>query len=234
MFKFLTFICIAFLIAMQTCFAQSEVVDSLRASFDHMYGLDVILTNGRKYYADSKPVIGHPFWRNDSIFTGDLTISGRKFSDRQLKYNLAEQEFILFYKNSNGQDEQVILPSEAIDSVRIGKYLFIPNKHPEIKESFVQSIYSRKLNCYISWHKELTFNSTGVNTGYKYTKETRTYYLLRDNQVYPFSNRSTFLKAFPKDARGNIRQYFRKHLFNFKELDGGTLKMLLSYCEKII
>lgn len=220
-------------LSVQPLLGQTELVDSLRNKFDQMYGLDVVLTNGRKYFPDSNPVVGHPFWRNNDFFLGDITISGKTYFSRKLKYDLNKQDFILFYRNLNGQDEQIILPNAEIDSVRTTGYLFIPNRNQEIRQRFVQLLYSGKLSCYIGWHKELEFNTTGVTTGYKYNKESRTYYLVRNDQVHRFTNKSSFLKIFSGHEKNNIRRYLKSSNIKFRKIDDYQLRNLLEYSDKL-
>jgi hypothetical protein len=206
----------------------------LHADFDKAYGLDVLLNNGKKYFPFGNPVIGHPFWRSDNSFSGDITVSGKTFKNQQLKYNLHRQEFMLTYTNFNGQQGQIILNNLVIDSVRVEKYLFIPNKLPVIREQFVQLIYQGKLSCYIGLSKELKFNSTGVNTGYKYTDANRTNYIVLNGIVHRFKKRSTFLGIFYGKNKAEIRKYLSSHRLRFRNIDENDLRKLVTYCEETI
>lgn len=215
-------------------FGQSTPVDSLRVDFDKMYGLDVLLHNGRKYFSDNKPVKGHPFWRSKEPFLGDVTVSGKTFRNVRLMYNINRQEFILDYSDFNGQQIQIILNSEIIDSVKTGTFLFESRKYQEIKQPFVQLVYQKKLSCFIGWYKELNFNSTGNNVGYKYSDDNCIYYLIYKGVVYQFTNKSSFLNVFPVKERLLIRKYLSANRIKFKKLDEGSLKKLIHYCEEIV
>ncbi len=215
-------------------FGQNLPVDSLRADFDKMYGLDVLLNNGKRYFPDNKPVIGYPFWRTNDPFLADITISEKTFKDQSLKYNLEKQEFLLFYTNFNGQQGQIILNSSAIDSVNAQTFKFIPNKYPEIKQPFVQMIYQGRLSCYIGWYKELKINNNGIKAGYQHSDDYHKYYLVYKGSVYRFSNKSTFLRIFDTTERVSIRKYLSSNRFRFKNVDDNNLRKLIIYCEKII
>ncbi len=214
--------------------AQIEPIDSLHADFDKAYGLDVLLNNGRKYYPDSNPVTGHPFWKSEDSFRGKLTIKGKTFFDQQLKFNLHKQEFLLIYLNLNGQEGQIILNSEVIDSVRTGTVLFVPNKNPEIEQNFIQLIHHGKLDCFIGWYKELKFNRIGVNIGYMYTSDRRKYYLVNNGVLYPFTGKSAFLRIFEGIQRSAIRKYMSSKRFRFKNMDENELRKLIIYSEKTV
>ncbi|HEY3388789.1 MAG TPA: hypothetical protein VGK38_04400 [Prolixibacteraceae bacterium] len=231
--KTILFICIVFFVV-RTSWGQNEPIDSLRADFDKLYGLDVLLTNGKKYFPDSNPVIGHPFWRSKDSFSADLTISGRTFKGQSIKYNLNKQEFLLLYTNYNGQQGQIILNTSAIDSVNTGMYRFVPSVFPEIKQQFVQLIHQGHLSCYIGWYKELKFNTLGPYAGYEYTKDFRTYYVLYNGRVYHFTNKSSFLRIFNQKERASIRKYISSNRFRFRKMNEYNLRKLIVYCDKTV
>ncbi|MFY9151359.1 MAG: hypothetical protein WAO52_05030 [Prolixibacteraceae bacterium] len=206
----------------------------MRTEFDKLYGLDVLLNNGKKYFPDSNPVTGHPFWRSDKPFLADLTIHGKTFPNESLRYNIFKQEFVLLYTNLNGQKDQIILNSEGIDSVRIDDILIVPNTYPEIKQKFIQQIYNGQLISFVGWYKELQFNRTGVNIGYMYLKDNHVNYLIHQGVVHRFSGRSSFLSIFSGYKRALIRKYLSSKHIRFKKMETNDLKDLLRYCEKTV
>lgn len=214
---------------------QTLPLDSLRADFDKLYGLDVLLNNGKKYFPDKNPIIGHPFWRSTDSFLADVTISGRTFKDQSLKYNLDKQDFLLVYTNYNGQQGQIILNTSVIDSVNGQSFCFVPNKYPEIKQQFVQPIYQGRLSCYIGWYKELKISSiNGIKSGYQFSDDLHKNYLIYRGAVYRFSNKSSFLRIFNKEERVSIRKYFSVNRFVFRDLDDNKLKKIIAYCDEIL
>lgn len=216
-------------------YGQSMSTDSLRADYDKLYGLDVLLNNGKKYFPDKNPIVGHAFWKSKDSFLADVTISGRTFKNQSIKYNLDKQEFLLIYTNFNGQQGQIILNTSVIDSV-IGRYFsFIPNKYPEIKQQFVQLIYQGRLSCYIGWYKELKISSiNGVKSGYEFSDDFHKNYLVYKGTVYRFSNKSSFLRIFNKTERSSIRKYFSANRIILRSLDDIKLKKLIDYCDEIL
>jgi len=227
-------ICV-FLFITSMGYGQTLPVDSLRADFDKLYGLDVLLNNGKKYFPDKNPIIGHPFWRSTDTFLADVTISGKTFKDQSLKYNLDKQDFLLVYTNYNGQQGQIILNTSVIDSVNGRSFSFVPNKYPEIKQQFVQLIYQGRLSCYIGWYKELKISSiNGTKSGYEFSDDFHKNYLVYKGTVYRFSNKSSFLRIFNKTERVSIRKYFSANRFIFRNLDDNKLRRLIIYCEEIL
>lgn len=231
--RIILFICVILFIAGKG-YGQTLPVDSLRAEFDKLYGLDVLLNNGKKYFPEINPIIGHPFWRSKDPFWADLTLSGKTFKDQSLKYNLDKQEFILIYTNFNGQQGQIILNTSVIDSVNGRSFSFVPNKYPEIRQQFVQLIYQGRLSCYIGWYKELKVSSNGTKRGYQFSDDCHKYYLVYRGTVCKFSNKSSFLRIFDKAERNSIRKYFSNNRVTFKSLDANNLKKLIAYCDEIL
>lgn len=231
--KTILFICVV-LFVVRTSWGQNGSIDSLRADFDKLYGLDVLLTNGKKYFPDNNPVIGNPFWRSNDPFLADLTISGKTFKNQSIKYNLNKQEFLLFYTNYNGQQGQIILNTSVIDSVNTAMYKFIPNVYPEINQQFVQLIHQGHISCYIGWYKELKFNTMGPYAGFEYTKDFRMPYLIYNGKVYHFTNKSSFLRIFNLKERASIRKYISSNRFRFRKMDESNLRKLIAYCDKTV
>jgi len=224
------FVCIV-LCFVHNGWSQSKSIDSLRIEFDKSYGLDVLLHNGKKYFPNNNPVIGYPYWKNKDSISGDITISGKTFKDQQLKYDINRQEFVLFYFNFNGQSSQIILNVSSIDSVNIGKCLFIPNSYPKIHQQFIQLVYQGDLSCYIGWYKELKLNTIGARPGFEYTKDLRLNYLVSKGSVNQFTNRYSFLQIFNPKERVSIRKYLKDNGLRFKAMNVNDLKKLIIFCE---
>ena len=232
--KIILFVCVVLCFSGQVS-GQISSVDSLRADFDKLYGLDVLLNNGKKYFPDKNPIIGHAFWKSKDPFLADVTISGKTFTNHKLKYNLDKQEFILVYTNFNGQQGQIILNASVIDSIKGLSFCFIPNKYPEIKQQFVQMIYQGRLSCYIGWYKELKISSiNGIRSGYVFSDDFHKNYLVYKGTVCRFGDKSSFLRIFNKTERVSIRRYLSANRFTFKGLDDKKLRKLIAYCDEIL
>lgn len=210
---------------------QSLSVDSLRIRYDEAYGLDALLTNGKKYIPQNNAVKGHPFWKSEDVFPATITVSGRTFTHQWLKYDLNNQQFVLFYTNYNGQPGQIILHHPVIDSVRMENSLFIPNRHPLIRQPFVQQIHKGKLSCTIAWSKDLTLNNMGHQAGYQYSKQHAQYYLHYKESDYRFNSKSSFLRIFNPMERAEIRKYISSHHLKFKKMNDQQLRDLIIFCE---
>jgi hypothetical protein len=233
MYKIL-FISCFLLLAACVSWGQSESIDSLRNEFDKLYGSDVILSNGRKYFPESISAKGNPFWREQNAFRANVTVLGVKFPNQQLKYDIHKQKFILLHQGMSGQQSQILLNTSFIDSVRTEDILFVRNPYQEINQPFIQVIYQGSVSCVVSLKKDLDFTNIGVNTGYGYSKEIRTYFLIINNSVYEFDSKSGFVKAFPPANRAVIRNQISLLQLKFKKLNEIKLRQLVEFCNRTI
>ena len=213
---------------------QSSSVDSLRTRYDESYGLDALLTNGKKYIPQDQAVKSHPFWKSEDVFSAIITVSGRTFSNQQLKYDLNKQQFVLFYTNYNGQPGQIILHNRMIDSISMGNSLFIPNSNPMIRQPFVQLIRKGMLTCTIAWSKDLVLNNMGQNAGYQYSKQHSQFYLNYNGSDHRFNNKSSFLRIFNPKERADIRKYLSSNRLKFKKMNDHDLRALIIFCEQTL
>ena len=214
-------------------FGQSQKIDSVYQKFDRMYGLDPDLHNGKKFIPDA-PSSGNPFWGSEGSFCGDITLSGKTFKNQQLRYNISKQNFLLLYPESNGQKCQIVLNSALVDSVRSGKDLFVRNPCPETGSQFVKEIYRGRLHCFIVLEKKLELSQFGSNTGYSYSEETRTNFLLYKKQVRQFKREASFVRIFPKGKRAVIRNKISGLRIKFRKLDDGLLRQLVVFCDHTV
>lgn len=214
----------------QTTAGQERFIDSLRNEYDELYGSDIILNNGRKYFPTTTQAKGHPFYSQEG-FIGSITVNGKKFADQNLKYEINKQLFLLNYLDRNNQNCLLILNNAFIDTVRTTDAVFIRNNYTEIKQPFVQQIYDGQLKCLVAIHKELDFTSMGVNTGYSYSKALKSYYLVFDGKVYQFSNKASFLKIFPALIKTPIRARISQLQLKFRSIDDKKLNELVEFCD---
>jgi len=214
-------------------FGQSQKIDSVYQKFDLMYGLDSDLHNGKKFIPDA-PSSGNPFWGSEGLFYGDITLSGKTFRNQKLKYNISKQDFLLLYTDGNGQKYQIVLNSALVDSVRSGTDLFVRNPYPETGSQFVKEIYRGRLHCFIALEKKLELSPLGPNTGYSYSEETRTNFLIYKKQIQQFKREASFVRIFPKGKRAVIRSEISRLRIKFRKLDDGLLRQLVVFCDHTV
>lgn len=216
------------------CLGQSVKLTELHEDFDKAYGLNTHLYNGKKYYRENRDAIGHPFWIQEEAFSGSLSVSGRVYSDLQIKYELHKQIFILEYKEYSGAQQAIILNNQSIDSVMINERVFIKNPFGEIDNEFIQQVYPGKFSAYISHSKEFLFQNVGVQSGYKYSKEIKKPFIVINDNILAFGSRRSFLQIFPDQKRKEIKQYISSQRIRMKKLQDDQFRELIIVCNNIV
>jgi len=68
--------------------------------YDHVYGLDPALYNGRIYtYAAPRNTTGDPFLSGADYCKGHITIEGKIYDGLNLNYDIFNQQILLKYDN---------------------------------------------------------------------------------------------------------------------------------------
>lgn len=215
-------------------FGQISRIDSLRNEYDQLYGLDMLLYNGKKYFSDFNPIQGHPFWGRNDYFKGDIYLKGKVFRNNLLKYDLLKQEFILSYTSNGEQHHPIVLTSALIDSIRTQDAIFVQNNYPEIPQTFVQKIHQGKVSCYISWIKTKYEKLYNNYVRIAVSKEKKDYYLVLDSRANSFHNEKTFVKVFSKKNQKKIKKYLNDNKIRFKGISDKELEQLVLFSESLI
>jgi hypothetical protein len=233
MLRNVLFFCLLLLIG-GNLFGQRLNIDSLRTEYDQLYGQDMQLYNGRKYFSELNPVQGHVFWRSSEYFTGDIYLHGKKYPGNQLKYNLITQQFVLAYSVNQEQHHPIILINSLIDSIRTDDILFVKNLYPEIPQPFVQQIYRGKISCYAGIYKDIFEKFKGDIIRQAITADKKNYYLVVSSKVNRFHNTKTFVKSFPSKNRKAIKAQLSSQKLKIKRMSDQELSKLVKLCGELM
>ena len=234
MFRILIFILLLCLFSF-VVFGQKSNIQNLREEYDKQYGLDVLLHNGKKDNLYYKKYGSHPFLFSEHAFEADLVLSGERFNNKRVKYNLEKQEFLLLFENYKGASLQIVLIPEVIDSIISNNAVFVKSPSAKIKYQFVQVIYSGDIQCYIAWHKYLIFKGKEAGpSGYAYLRERKHLFIVNDNIVFRIDKKKDLLKAFDREYKADIRKYIVKNGPKFKKMSNPQLKGLIIHCEQLL
>ncbi len=215
-------------------FSQSiRPVLMYKLRYDSLYGTDPLLFNGIKYFPEHTVTRGFPWWKDDRPMTADIVYSGRSYENLQIRYNLYSQQFILEYADRYGALKQILLNRLKIDSVFIEDGLFVKNRFSDIKAPFLQVIHEDKISCYFTLEKTYRFDNSGIDTGYEYSDEKLTSYVVKSGKAYVFNGRSGFLKLFQKDKRKLIRSYIKENGIKVGRRIPADLTRLCIFCNKL-
>lgn len=228
----LLFVAVYFLFTLPSAFCQTKTAEQ-HQEFDRVYGLNPELYNGRKYYRDNYGALGHPYWINEEAFPATLSSEGQYYPDLRIKYELNKQFFILEFRDYHNALQMIILNDYAIDTVFINGAVFIKNSFVEIRNKFIQLVHSGYYSAYISHTKQFLYQGVGVQTGHKYSEEIKEHFLVSDNKVFIFKNKSGFLRVFKKEDRKEIKSFISSNNIKFRKLGDGQFKNLVEHCNQV-
>ncbi len=209
----------------QTTSAQTDLLAFIREK----HGPDPGLINGIQFTNRYYRVKEHPFYRGEGSSRGTVTVSGRKYEDVLLNYDLYAQQVILEYQGRNSGVGKIILVTPHVDAFSLEGDYFEKRSLTEEGPLFYQVITADGVSLYIHWSKLMVPNSNDLHYTYYFSKAGRDYLLEFEGSLHPFSGPSSFKSIFRGEARKQVRKYLRQHRFKFREAGSGKLAGLLGF-----
>lgn len=200
----------------------------LKDYFDHSYGADYNLLNGKKYYRLYFNTIGHPFFNEDQFTKGSLLINGVLYEDVLIKYDIYNKQVVLQRNGQWGQIEQLILTKEFIDEFTLDGKLFRKMSFPETGTRFFQIVNTGEAPCFLLWGKTMSIEGATLIT--HFTQQKGEIYLLVSDQLNLIRNISSLIEIFGKQNSREIRRFKRRHKVSFRKVSDESLRELVNYC----
>ena len=191
------------------------------------YGLDQELLNGIQFVNRYKRCLGHPYFTEDRLEDGSLTIRGSVYGDLLLKYNLVTQDLELEYLNSQGMTNRIIVIADFVENFRYGRYQFLKLEMEDGEEKYYQVINTDQFTCFVHWFKNIVPVVNNINYAEECTDANRVFWLEREGEVDIFRNRREFIALFPDEYRKAIRKKFSRDMFRFSNTSPENLEHIL-------
>lgn len=201
----------------------------MRDYYNRSYGSDYNLLNGRQYNLLYSSV-SHPFFNSDRYRPGTLVLNTASYAGIPINYDIYKQQVVLQYTTYTGQPNQLVLNPELLDRFGLDGKEFIKLTFPGTGSSFYQVVRSGEISCYLHWEKKLFQSSTSSNTPYKYTKQFRKVYVVKEGQLFPVGNRASFTGLFDKVHEKEISRYLRREKIRLGKASDQSLGLLMDYC----
>jgi hypothetical protein len=191
------------------------------------HGLDLNLVNGILYYDKYKNVLNHPFYSGEEFLTGSVVISGIRYKDVQINYDIYSQYLVLEYPDFSGSSYSIIISPEHTDAFDFDgnsfKKLILDDRGP----LFYQLIKVNGLICYIHWKKKKTTRSY-QSTDF-FTETEQGCFLDYYGNISPFSNRRNFVSLISGVPQKEIIRYIRKKGIQLSDATPEQLEDLLQF-----
>ncbi len=210
---------------------KEETVNQVNLSsyIQEKHGPDQEIINGRLYYNKYYRILNHPFYNEEYTHNGSATLSGKRFPDVMLKYDIYKQCLILEYLGTNESRNKIFLSPDQTDAFELGEYYFEKLVLDERDAVFYQVIGSNSVRCFIHWRKEILVSNNNTKYAEFFSDPKRIYFAEYNEEVYPFRNRKTFASPLSGITKREISKYMRSHSISFRDASPEQLESLLKF-----
>lgn len=222
---------------MQLWGQEISVANEASRFAEEVYGLfqpDQQLVNGTQYVNRYPRCLGHPYFGENELQSGSLTLSVNKFDDLLLKYDLVTQDLELEYTHGVGMTNRIIVVPDFVEEFTIGPYYFRKMQKGDSIMRYYQIVSMPAFTCYTYWYKKLIPVIDNLNYLNECTDADRIYWLERDGNVNGFWNRKSFLSLFPESSRREIRKMISRYQIPLNRATVEELVLILKETSQII
>jgi hypothetical protein len=200
------------------------------------YGFDQVLFNGVIFEDEYLKKVGHQFFPDDKLYTGTLMYRGTEYKRIEMKYDICNQQLILYLKH-NYLTVGIVPSNDFIATFSLGDKIF--SKYCfEGEPRFYEVVFdSDKLECLYYWSKKVQgIPGSGVLNYYHYefTDSKRKCYLKLNGSFEKYSNNRSFTDLFPPETRNMIRQYIITNHIKVAKSSDERITGLLTYCNSLL
>jgi len=177
-------------------------------------------------------VENHPYYRSDKPLHGFVILSGKRFDNVQIQYDIFEEYLILEYQERSGRFNKIILNPATTDAFQLDGDYFEKLTLDKKGLLFYQVIKENGATCYIHYRMNLRNVKDAIrgnqNTQYFSTRK-RTYYLFFDGEFNSFRNRLSYASLFSGVTKKEIRKFMRHNKIRFSDATPEELAGLLEF-----
>ncbi len=200
------------------------------------YGFDQVLVNGVIFEDKYREKVGHQFFPEDKLYTGTLMYRGKEYKRIEMKYDICNQQLILYIKH-NYLTVGFVPSNDFISTFSLGdkifsKYLFDGGPR------FYQVVFdTEKLECLYYWSKQVQETDNGGNLSYyrhEFTDSKKKSYLKLNGSFENYTNNRSFTDLFPHDTKAMVRQYIKTNHIKIAKSSDEKIAELLTYCNYLL
>ncbi len=191
---------------------------------DRALGSNQELINGIQFTNQYIRSEGQPYWIDGGFKTGSICINDHWFEQLQLRYNLFSQKLELGYLTPEGFMNQIITVPENISAFILEGYIFRRLLIGKEAAFYYQAVSWGATTCYIRWSKDLLGSRS---SGTSFSHINRKYWMQQEDQWISFTNQRTFLRAFPKELKSDLKKLLRQQDYIFQDASTGEMVEML-------
>jgi hypothetical protein len=199
------------------------------------YGVDQVLVNGVIYTDLYWRKEGHQFLGEDRLYTGSLVFRGIDYEGLEMKYDICNQQLIVFPGTSSLQ-QGIIPPHDFINDFNLeGRHFSKLDFQGEPR--YYQVVFdSDNLKCLYHWSKQAMESAGSENyryLHYEFTVDKKRSFLYINGSYEPYSKNSSFIDLFPADIRSGIRHFMKANRIKVSRCSDERMTELMTYCNTL-
>ena len=192
-----------------------------------------VLLNGRIWHNQYSKAVGDQFFLSATFFLkGSVTYNGRKFSDLDIQYDIANDELIL----KIGSYPVIIMNKEMVDSfslhfgIRNYHIINTGNDTSGVLKGYVNVLYDGPTALYTKYTKKIL--PLAVDGRYDLFIQEHRIYLRKGTEVEPVAGKRRFFELLA-DKKKEIRHFIKSGRVKVKQKDPETFVPVLKYYDSI-
>ncbi len=198
------------------------------------YGTDQVLLNGRQFVNHYQQCLGHPYFIENRLSKGALTIRGKVYRNLSLNYDLVTQDLELEYTSRKGMNNRIIIIPDFVEHFQYGNYEFRKLDMGDGEMRYYQVVPTDPFTCFVHWYKNLVPVSNNIHYLEECSDARRVYWLEFEGKVSRFRDRKGFVSLFPGIYQREIRKHLGREMFRFRNATPESLVKMMDEISKLV
>ena len=195
-------------------------------------GDDYLILNGKVWKNLYLGVKGNPYFLSGEYLTGDITFNGRIFRDKTFKYDIYNDEIVLWVNSST----IITLNKEMVSEFDIN---YLNNKYHVVNmgedstsviRGYVNVYYDGPTALYVKYRKEIEI--LAVDNKYDLFVPLHRIYIRKDDGLLQVSGRRGLFKLL-SDKKTELRSFVKQNKLNVTKSEPQSFIPVLEYYDKL-
>lgn len=171
---------------------------------------NLALCNGRLWINTYYKIKGDPYFMAGEFLSGSVTFNGKVFPDQKLKYDIYNDEIILWVNPVT----TIILNKEMVEGVNLNyqnkayKVINIGDDSASVIKGLVNVYYDGTTTLFVKYKKMI--DPLAVDKMYDIFYQTHRLYVRKDDKIYPVSGKKDLLKVL-EDKVVEVKDFIKKN-----------------------
>jgi len=193
---------------------------------------EYLIMNGKVWRNLYTGVKGNAYFLTNEYLTGDITFNGRLFRERTLRYDLYNDEIILWINSSN----VIILNKEMVGEFTVNymdKRYRVVNMGTDtagILSGYVNVYYEGPTALYVKYRKQIEM--LAVDNKYDLFVQSHRIYVKKNGDIVQVSGRKALLKLL-SDRKTELKNYIKQNKLLIVKSEPQTFIPLLQYYDSL-